>query len=127
MAGSNNPYAKRVTPKETAAAADRATASSNNLESVCWRNTRWMENGDDPGDKLVNNFKLFTPFFQMTDLCTFTRRVEELYKHCIQNPKALIKKNKRHLHTIVAMLYLLQLLLSFNFQNLLTEGQPPST
>ena len=63
----------------------------------------------------------------MTDLCTFTRRVEELYKHCIQNPKALIKKNKRHLHTIVAMLYLLQLLLSFNFQNLLIEGQPPST
>jgi hypothetical protein len=75
------------------------------------------------GDKLVNNFHLFTQFFQFTDLCTFTGTVEALYKHCIQNPKALIKMNKRDLPTIVAKLYLLQLLLSLNFQNLLAERQ----
>jgi hypothetical protein len=79
------------------------------------------------GDKLVNNFNLFTQFLQLTDLCTFTRTVEALYKHCIQNYKALIKKNKSDLPTIVAMLYLLQLLLSLNFQNLLVERQTLGT
>ena len=75
------------------------------------------------GDKLVNNSDLCTHFLHATDLCTFGRTVEALYKHCIQNPKALIKMNKRDLPTIVAKLYLLQLLLSLNFQNLLAERQ----
>ena len=67
------------------------------------------------GDKLVNNSDLCTQFLHAKDLCTLGRTVEALYKHCIQNPKALIKKNKRHLHTMVAILYLLRLLSSFNF------------
>ena len=79
------------------------------------------------GDKLLNNFHLFTQFLQLTDLCTFMRTVEALYKHCIQNSKALIKKNKNDLPTIVAMLYLLQLLLSLNFQNLLIDRQTLGT
>ena len=73
------------------------------------------------GDKLVNNSDLCTHFLHATDLCTFGRTVEALYKHCIQNPKALIKKNKKHLHTIVTIFYLLQLLSSIHFQNLLVE------
>jgi hypothetical protein len=58
----------------------------------------WIE-GNYPGDKLMNKINLFTPFVHAEDLCTFPRMVEALYKHCIQNPKALIKKNKRHLPT----------------------------
>jgi len=70
---------------------------------------------------------MLSQFLQLRDLCTFMRTVEALYKHCIQNSKALIKKNKSDLPTIVAMLYLLQLLLSFNFETLLVERQTLGT
>ena len=64
----------------------------------------------------MNNFNLFTSFLHPNNLCTFTRMVDALYKPWIQNAKALIKKNKRHLRTLPVLLYLL-LLLSFQFFN----------
>jgi hypothetical protein len=50
----------------------------------------------------MNKINLFTPFVHAGDLCTFPRMVQALYKHCIQNPKALIKKNKKNLPTSAA-------------------------
>jgi hypothetical protein len=58
--------------------------------------------GNKPGDKLMNKINLFTPFVHAENLCTFPRMVEALYKHCIQNPKTLIKKNKSNLPTSAA-------------------------
>jgi len=61
------------------------------------------------GDKLVNNINLFTQPLHANNLCTFRGRVGGLYKHGIQNPKALIKMKKKDLHTKNAVLYLLPL------------------
>jgi hypothetical protein len=55
-----------------------------------------------PGDKLMNKINLFTPFVHAENLCTFPHMVEALYKPCIQNPKVLIKKNKKNLPTSAA-------------------------
>lgn len=60
----------------------------------------------------MNNMKLFTDIGFIASLCTITCKTHALYKHCIQDCKALKKKDKVDLYTVTYELYLLQLFIS---------------